>query len=261
MPAVTFAEAARRLGLSSRSGLYRLKDSGQLSDYLRPGPGSAQLLELAPPDLPSLEAHLATILDPGRGPWTARRERRERRDQRWDVVASVLSEALAEVSGPALTAREAQLLAERLGPACQAVFPEGLPGLAAVDNLALQELWAPMTLAVNRGLASQGWRLPPLTGAELQLLSGEIDDQREGTVWDTDSVAWWEAENASPVPGHPSPDPWRCEHCGEPWHPSHPEHRHSEHVAAFWRERLASLRRSPAGTLQAVAPPPCSPPI
>ena len=55
MPAVTFSEAAAALGHKSRSWLYRARDDGRLSGYLRPGgKGGAQLLELEPEGLPTL---------------------------------------------------------------------------------------------------------------------------------------------------------------------------------------------------------------
>jgi hypothetical protein len=76
---VTFSEAAKVLGMKSRSTLYRLKDS-ELARYVRPParPGGAQMLELAPEGLPTLKAWLATILqaqsktqtEPSKsGPW------------------------------------------------------------------------------------------------------------------------------------------------------------------------------------------------
>lgn len=61
----TFAEAAAHLGHRSRSTLYRLRDDGRLAAYLRPGGrGGAQLLELEPPDAPSLREWVAAVVRP-----------------------------------------------------------------------------------------------------------------------------------------------------------------------------------------------------
>ena len=76
MPAVTFAEAARRLHFRSRSTLYRLKESRQLDSYLVEGENGSQLLELLPKGRPPLAAYLKGILDRGRGPRTSHRSRR-----------------------------------------------------------------------------------------------------------------------------------------------------------------------------------------
>jgi len=48
MPAVSLSEAALALGFKSRSTLFRLRDAGELADYLRPpaGTGGAQRLEM-----------------------------------------------------------------------------------------------------------------------------------------------------------------------------------------------------------------------
>ena len=61
MAAVTFAEAARRLGHRSRSTLYRLKAEQRLDHYLVEGPSGSQLLELTPPERPTLEAYLDSL--------------------------------------------------------------------------------------------------------------------------------------------------------------------------------------------------------
>lgn len=60
---VSFSEAAKVLGMKSRSTLYRLKDS-ELARYVRPPahPGGAARLELAPDGLPSLRDWLDAIL-------------------------------------------------------------------------------------------------------------------------------------------------------------------------------------------------------
>lgn len=63
MPAVTFSEAAAALGHKSRSWLYRARDDGRLSGYLRPGgKGGAQLLELEPEGLPTLREWVGAVL-------------------------------------------------------------------------------------------------------------------------------------------------------------------------------------------------------
>ena len=66
MPIVTFSDAAAALGFRSRSALYRLRDQGQLADYLRPAAsaGGAQRLELEPPGLPSLREHVRQLIRP-----------------------------------------------------------------------------------------------------------------------------------------------------------------------------------------------------
>lgn len=65
----TFAEAAAHLGHRSRSTLYRLRDDGRLAAYLRPGGrGGAQLLELEPPDAPSLREWVAGVVRPQAAP-------------------------------------------------------------------------------------------------------------------------------------------------------------------------------------------------
>jgi len=241
MAAVTFAEAARRLGHRSRSTLYRLKAETRLDHYLVDGPNGSQLLELAPPDRPTLEAYLGAVLDPGRGPQARRREQRSQRDRRWELVATTLSAALEVIGGPSLTAKEAELLADRMGPATWETFPEGLPQKSQEDSgWVMAQLWNPMAAEVNQDLVAHGWRLPPLSGQELQLVAGSVDAWEEGTVWDTESPAWWRMtleDTREEDPTDPSPDPWRCEWCGKPWHPSHPDHENTPQ-REVWREAL-----------------------
>ena len=245
MAPVTFAEAARRLGMRSRSTLYRLKEEQRLEPYLVAGPKGSQLLELTPQGKPSLEAYLAAVLDPGRGPGTGHRDRRERRDRRWELVAGLLSEALAVVRGPSLTAKEAELVAEQLGPATREVFPEGLPqGAAPEEFLILSDLWNPMAPEVNRALVADGWKLPNLTGAELLAVCAAVDAWQEETHWDTESRAWWEEALADASPGDPCPDPWRCEWCGEPWHHNHPEFHRPPAVQAYVDQLRARFKTS-----------------
>jgi hypothetical protein len=66
MPIVTFSDAAAALGFRSRSALYRLRDQGQLADYMRPAAraGGAQRLELEPPGVPHLREHVRRLIRP-----------------------------------------------------------------------------------------------------------------------------------------------------------------------------------------------------
>lgn len=245
MAAVTFAEAARRLGHRSRSTLYRLKAEHRLDHYLVDGPDGSTLLELAPPEKPTLEAYLAAVLDPGRGPQARRREQRSQKDRRWELVAANLSAALKGIGGPSLTAKEAELLADRLGEATRESFPEGLPQKKREGpDWIHDELWDPMAAEVNRTLAADGWTLPPLSGLELQRVTRWVDTWMEGTIWDTESRAWWEMtleDTQETDPADPCPDPWRCEWCGEPWHPNHPNHRRPPQVEAYRQALLTRL--------------------
>ena len=64
MAVVPILKAAKLLGYSGRTTFYRLKDRGELADYLRPGG-----LELEPRGLPTLAEHLSTVLaDRGQTP-------------------------------------------------------------------------------------------------------------------------------------------------------------------------------------------------
>jgi len=117
MPAVSFSDAAAYLGHSSRSTLYQLRDENLLSDYLRPGGrGGSQLLELSPPDLPSLRQHVersVRLQINAAGPRKIDHSSRGRVDRRWGVVAGLLGQALADVGGLTLTAAEAAAVAEQ----------------------------------------------------------------------------------------------------------------------------------------------------
>ena len=127
MPAVTFTEAARALGFRSRSTLFRLKEAGELADYLRPpsSPGGAQLLELEPRGLPPLREAVARLIRPQVN--NCERYRQPRSDPRWGAVAGVLSEALADHGALSLCAAEAQAIAAALPAAMGEAF--GVPGL------------------------------------------------------------------------------------------------------------------------------------
>ena len=127
MPAVTFTEAARALGFRSRSTLFRLKEAGELADYLRPpsSPGGAQLLELEPRGLPPLREAVARLIRPQVN--NCERYRRPRLDARWGVVAGVLSEALADHGALSLCDAEAEAIAAALPDALAEAF--GAQGL------------------------------------------------------------------------------------------------------------------------------------
>ena len=249
MPAVTFAEAARRLHFRSRSTLYRLKESRQLDSYLVEGENGSQLLELLPKGRPPLAAYLKGILDRGRGPRTSHRSRREESDSRWENVASRLSEDLTEIGGPSLTAKEAELLARRLGAATWETFPEGLPGGIPRDpphplgdgTTIMDLLWDPLAKEANHWLVEGGWRFPRLSGEEFVLVWRVAEEWMEGTTFDTESEAWWREAMDDTTPGDPCPDPWKCQWCGKPWHGNHPEYQRPAEVEDFWKKRLAEL--------------------
>jgi hypothetical protein len=137
MPAVTLSEAAKVCGFKSRSTLYRLRDAGDLSDYLRPpsSPGGAQLLELEPRGLPPLREAVARLIRPQIN--NPERHHRARTDPRWGLVAGVLSEALADRGGLSLCDAEAQAIAAALPAALGEAF--GADGLESL-RLALADL-------------------------------------------------------------------------------------------------------------------------
>lgn len=113
MPAVTLADAARALGFKSRSTLYRLKDAGQLDQYLKPnGPSGRQLLELEPRGLPPLREAVARLVRPQMNNQT--RTRPVQLDTRWELVAAALGDGLANCGGLQLSGPEAQAIAAAL---------------------------------------------------------------------------------------------------------------------------------------------------
>jgi hypothetical protein len=115
MPAVTFTAAAAALGFKYRSTLYRLRDEGRLSDYLRPpaSPGQAERLEMAPRGLPTLQERVSQCIRPQQtNGWG---KRRPPVDPRWEGVANYLK---AEVPGLEVSAAQAEKVA--------AALPEGL---------------------------------------------------------------------------------------------------------------------------------------
>jgi len=140
MPAVTLSEAARALGFRSRSTLFRLKDAGDLTDYIRPpsSPGGAALLELTPPGRPPLAEHVNRCIRPQIT--NEARHRRPRIDPRWGTVAGVLTEALAGCGGLSLCDAEAQAIAAALPAAMLEAF--GAQGLELLRvALADQGCW------------------------------------------------------------------------------------------------------------------------
>ena len=167
MPAVTFSEAARVMGFRSRSTLFRLKDSGDLSDYIRPpsSTGGAALLELTPPGRPPLAEHVNRCIRPQSN--NHERYRRPRIDPRWGTVAGLLTEALAGCGGLALCDAEAQAIAAALPAAMGEAF--GAQGL---------EL-----LRVGLADAGYGWRVGPGTPEH-------PEHHREW--WETDGWGRWE---------------------------------------------------------------------
>jgi hypothetical protein len=168
MTTATFSEAARALGFRSRSTLFRLKDSGDLSEYLRPpaSPGGAQLLELTPPGRPPLAEHVNRLIRPQAN--NCERYRRPRIDQRWGTVAGVLSEALTDSGGLALCDAEAQAIAAALPAALGEAF--GAQGL---------EL-----LRVGLADAGYGWRVGDGTPDNPE---AEPEWWREWGRWEPDS--------------------------------------------------------------------------
>lgn len=95
------------------------------------------------------------------------------------------------------------------------------------------ELWAPITPRINRVLMAQGF--VPLSPENVLAVVRAAEDAitAEAPEWDTESPEWWANTLADTSPDAPCPDPWRCKHCGKPWHTSHPEYRHSPEMAAY----------------------------
>lgn len=139
---------------------------------------------------------------------------------------------------PSLAERVAACTAERINSAPRPKpAPEGPRPFDVVE-----ELWAPITPRINRELIAQG--LPPLSPEHVMAVVRAADDAitTEAPEWDVESREWWAATLEDADPDDPCPDPWRCEHCGEPWHVNHPSYRHSPAMAAY----VAELRRSHA---------------
>ena len=140
---------------------------------------------------------------------------------------------------PSLAERVADCTAERINSAPR---PKPKPAPAADGPRAfdvIAELWAPITPRINRELAAQGF--VSLSPENVLAVVRAADDaiRVEAPEWDPETREWWAATLEDASPDDPCPDPWRCEHCGEPWHTSHPEYKHSPAMAAY----LADLRR------------------
>ena len=103
----------------------------------------------------------------------------------------------------------------------------------------IAELWAPITPRINAELTAQGFI--PLSAEQLQAVVRAAEDaiRDEAPEWDPETREWWAAALEDASPDDPCPDPWRCEHCGEPWHTSHPDYRQPPAVAAY----VAELRK------------------
>lgn len=113
-------------GYKSRSTLHDLRAKGLLAAYLAPD-GKGLLTD--PPGLPPLAEHVKrsvrlSVRSPGSKP---ERERRPL-DPRWEVAASLLSEALEPVTGLTLTGREAHAIAEAVPDVVAAAFGVEPPG-------------------------------------------------------------------------------------------------------------------------------------
>ena len=103
----------------------------------------------------------------------------------------------------------------------------------------IAELWRPITPRINAELIAQGFI--PLSAEQLQAVVRAADDaiRDDAPEWDPETREWWAAALEDASPADPCPDPWRCQHCGEPWHTSHPEYRQPPAVAAY----VAELRK------------------
>jgi len=226
MPAVSLSEAAQVLGFRSRSTLYRLRDAGNLADYLLPPePTGRQRLELEPAGLPPLREHVARFVRLQIN--SACRRERPRPDRRFEFLAGALTDALEPINGPQLTAAEAaallealpaavaqalgadalQLLADAVAAELEALAPAAEPGgtdpgafwqeygrwepdAEPLEGAALWENVAAMASALMG-------RQPPLTGpeaADLALyLDAARDDTAAGARWDG---ARWDGASA-----------------------------------------------------------------
>jgi hypothetical protein len=122
-------------------------------------------------------------------------------------------------------------------PRKRAPRPSSAPAPKPEPFSIVDTLWAPLAPHINAGLQSEGF--DPLSPENVLAVVRAVDDAIaiHAPEWAPESIHYWERLMADASPGDPSPDPWRCSHCGEPWHPSHPEHRRTEaeerHVAAL----------------------------
>jgi len=140
---------------------------------------------------------------------------------------------------PSLAERVAQCTAERINSA-----PRPKPTPSPADDGprpfdVIAELWGPITPRINRELIAQGF--VPLSPENVLAVVRAADDAitAEAPEYDPETREWWAATLEDASPDDPCPDPWRCEHCGEPWHVNHPEHHRSPAMAAY----VAELRK------------------
>jgi hypothetical protein len=139
---------------------------------------------------------------------------------------------------PTLAERVADCTAERINSA-----PRPKPGPRAADTPrpfdVIAELWAPITPRINAELIAQGFI--PLSPEQVLAVVRAADDaiRDDAPEWDPETLEWWAATLEDASPDDPCPDPWRCQHCGEPWHTSHPDYRQTPAMAAY----VADLRR------------------
>lgn len=137
---------------------------------------------------------------------------------------------------PSLAERVAACTSERINSAPR---PKPKPAPAADEPRSVdvvEELWAPITPRINRELVDQG--LPPLSPEHVMAVVRAAEDaiRDDFPLWDPETPEWWAAALEDADPDDPCPDPWRCEHCGEPWHVNHPSYRHSPARAAYVAE-------------------------
>lgn len=135
---------------------------------------------------------------------------------------------------PSLAERVAECTAERINSAPR---PKPAPTAEAPRPFdVVAELWAPITPRINAELIAQSFI--PLSPEQLQAVVRATEDaiRDEAPEWDPETPEWWAATLEDASPDDPCPDPWRCKHCGEPWHTSHPDYRHSPAMAAYVAE-------------------------
>lgn len=140
---------------------------------------------------------------------------------------------------PSLAERVAECTAERINSA-----PRPKPTPSPADDGprpfdVIAELWGPITPRINRELIAQGF--VPLSPENVLAVVRAADDAITAGApeYDPETREWWAATLEDASPDDPCPDPWRCEHCGEPWHVNHPEHHRSPAMAAY----VAELRK------------------
>jgi len=138
---------------------------------------------------------------------------------------------------PSLVERVRECTQQRVNSRVRARKAKDADAQAHVDVVTM--LWEPITPSVNQELVAAGF--PAVTPEQLLTVwrAAEAAIARERPEFDFESRQWWAATLADASPGDPCPDPWRCEHCGEPWHSNHPEFRHSQAMESY----LADVRQ------------------